>query len=86
MGLWQAAADPSRTAAQQARQWRQARSVAAAGSVAPPLPVGCQVTAVVGGDDDDGMSEALNWTDGAVHCSHAGLTAIPPLPATALYL
>ena len=38
------------------------------------------------GDDDDAVSRTLNWTDGSVHCSHAGLTEIPPLPSNALYL
>ena len=38
------------------------------------------------GDDDDATSETLAWGL-AVHCSHAGLTAIPmPLPPDAQYL
>ena len=71
---------------QQASQ-RAARSIATlGGGVIPPLATGCTWTALPGGDDDDSASEALNWTDGSVHCSHAGLTAIPPLPPNAQYL
>ena len=40
----------------------------------------------VGDDDDTTGSLVLNWTSGALHCSHAGLTAIPRLPSNALFL
>lgn len=71
---------------QQASQ-RNARSIATlGGGVIPPLAAGCTWTTLPGGDDDDPASQALNWTDGSVHCSHAGLTAIPPLPPNAQYL
>lgn len=64
---------------------RQARSASPAGNAAQ-LPPGCQWAVQSNADDDDSTSEPLNWTDGAVHCSYAGLTAIPPLPANAQYL
>ena len=57
------------------------------------VPPGCTATwqaAPLGGsppgDDDDATSRTLSWGL-AVHCSHAGLTAIPmPLPPDAQYL
>ena len=59
---------------------RSARSLTSLTS----MPVGCQQLAVTNGDDDAFEGDtAMNWTTGAVHCSHAGLTAIPPLPANA---
>ena len=63
---------------------RVMRSEANGSAVGPPLPPACQQLSA-GTADDDSADRALNSTDG-VHCSHAGLTAIPPLPAGSRYL
>ena len=68
---------------------RQLRSdpAGSAATLAAPLPATCNQLVLSGVDNDDAADAALNWTDGAaVHCSHAGLTAIPLLPANAIYL
>ena len=59
-----------------------------AGSAAmPPLPASCQQMAVRDGDDDALFGDnTLNLTEGVMHCSHAGLTEIPPLPNGVRYL
>ena len=63
-------------------------NISAGSNAVTPLPIGCMQLAVPNGDDDDHQSAdtTLNWTQGAVHCSRAGLTAIPPLPINAQYL
>lgn len=79
---WQAYYPP------QGRKLRRLRSVATGLERAvpgPPLPAGCMWTAMTNADDDDSTSQALNWTQ-SVHCSQAGLTAVPPLPSGARYL
>lgn len=73
-----AASQPTHTASPSQGQPRRLdrRSVA--------LPMGCSYTAAMQ-DDDDAASRALNWT-AAVHCSYAGLTAVPTVLSGALYL
>ena len=61
-----------------------ASHVTAAGTV--PMDPRCTDNFHSQGDDDDMVSHYLNWTDGAVHCSNVGLTAVPPLPPNALYM
>ena len=78
------AGQPREASARPVSLARELRSVK--GGDTPSLPSGCQQLANLNGDDDDTADTALNWTQGAVHCSHAGLTAIPPLPINAQYL
>eukprot|EP00047_Mylnosiga_fluctuans_P000470 m.193244 g.193244 ORF g.193244 m.193244 type:complete len:1071 (+) comp10069_c6_seq2:105-3317(+) len=53
----------------------------------PSLPPSCSYTSEFPlGDDDDAVSMLTNWSV-SVHCSGAGLTAVPtPLPADVQYL
>ena len=49
------------------------------------IPFGCNWTAITNGDDDVADSRALNFTQ-SVHCSGAGLSIFPDIPATAVYV
>jgi len=54
----------------------------------PTLPPGCRYSFVASSqaDDDDAVSESLTWPQ-SLHCSHAGLTAVPqPLPSSLEYM
>ncbi len=55
----------------------------------PPLPLGCSWgsnTTAAGSDDDDDVSVTLSWPE-SLHCSNAGLTAVPvPLPTSLRYM
>ena len=78
---------PLATATSLAGAAASSTGVTSVGDAPPDMPSGCSMSVVQGGDDDDTTgSQTLNWTSGTLHCSHAGLTAIPPLPANAVYL
>ena len=54
----------------------------------PTLPPGCRYSFVASsqGDDDDAVSMNLTWPQ-SLHCSNAGLTAVPqPLPSSLEYM
>ncbi len=52
---------------------------------APPLPPGCSYS-FVANEDDDAVSKSLTWPQ-SLHCSNAGLTAVPrPLPSSLEYM
>ena len=53
-----------------------------AGAIA--LPSRCSVT-TTNQDDDDSISRTEAWPQ-SVHCSGAGLSAVPPLPRAAVYV
>ncbi len=55
---------------------------------APALPTGCRYSyiAATGADDDDAISMNLTWPQ-SLHCSSAGLTAMPqPLSPSLVYV
>ena len=65
---------------------RSPRAALGAG-VEPPMPNTCRWSGAANGDDDVVVFDwDMNWTSGAVHCSYAGLTAVPPLPTGVLYM
>ena len=61
------------------------RATRSVGDTPPDIPSGCSMSAVQGGDDDDD-GKMVNWTNGALHCSNAGLTALPPVPSNAIFM
>jgi hypothetical protein len=62
-------------------------------NVPPTLPPGCRYSFVASSqatadddDDDDAVSMNLTWPQ-SLHCSNAGLTAVPqPLPSSLEYM